>query len=496
MTRIRLTVFAVLVPGLALLQGLAAARGPGQPPARPALRLRGRSISVAAPPISAAAADDLASTELTVTLTNTSPTSFAVSPSDFALSAQGDMFGVQGWNAGPSPVTIMPRHSDEFRLTFRAPSAAVEQAALVYRPGGERISGVVPLARSPRIPRATPSTAPPAIDTFPLLQGVGDPWGLALDKSGDIWFAEPGCDFAPTCPAGTPPGQIGELKAFSHVVVFYTLPNIPGNQPIFLAFDRSGDLWFTTPNNSKIGEFRPSAGKFIGQWAVTAGSGPWDLTFSNRTIWYTEHLVSAVGTFSPSTHRHRDYPTPSANSNPYGIAAEHGLIWFTENNSTVDRVAVFNTHKRRHAISEYQIVRPLSGTPHMIAIGPRGHPWWTEGFSNTIATLDPDSAKPGRCRTRSGTCKGVHRFPLTPATGCSTNGAHASGIAIQRSRDLVWLDNSLTAQVGSFDPRSHTFDLDTLSDCDDHPHDGLTLDSADKVWFDEEFGSAIGELTP
>jgi streptogramin lyase len=43
---------------------------------------------------------------------------------------------------------------------------------------------------------------------------------------------------------------------------------------VHVAFDGSGNLWFTTPNNSMIGEFSPSAGKFVGQWPVTAGSGP------------------------------------------------------------------------------------------------------------------------------------------------------------------------------------------------------------------------------
>jgi streptogramin lyase len=60
----------------------------------------------------------------------------------------------------------------------------------------------------------------------------------------------------------------------------------------------------------------------------------------------------------------------------------------------------------------------------------------------------------------------------------------------------VWLDNSLTAQVGSFNPSSNAFALYTLSNCNAHPHDGLALDSARNVWFDEEFGNAIGELVP
>lgn len=71
--------------------------------------------------------------------------------------------------------------------------------------------------------------------------------------------------------------------------MFYTLPKITGNQPIFVALDAAGNVWFTTPNNSMIGEFNPSTSSFVGQWPVTAGSGPWDLVFNKGVIWYTEH---------------------------------------------------------------------------------------------------------------------------------------------------------------------------------------------------------------
>jgi streptogramin lyase len=40
------------------------------------------------------------------------------------------------------------------------------------------------------------------------------------------------------------------------------------------------------------------------------------------------------------------------------------------------------------------------------------------------------------------------------------------------------------------------FSLSTLSNCGAHPHDGLALDPAGRIWFDEEFANAIGELSP
>src|SRR5919109_1469124 len=417
------------------------------------LRLPSHSISVRAFKAPGGRLRRLGKAVLEVKLHSTGRHSLVVARSDFTLSAAGDMFAPRGWDAGHSRVTIAPGSSRVFRLSFRAPSAAVEQATLFYRSGASSVSGTVPLNRWAG--RADASIAhlaadQPVIRTFPLTGGVGDPWGTATDGSGNIWFAEPGCDFAPSCNATTPPGQIGKLDPSSGAVKYYRLPSISGNQPIFLAFDGSGDLWFTTPNNSMIGEFRPSTESFIGQWSVTAGSGPWDLTFAN------------------------------------------GRIWFTENNSSVDRVAVLDTGNG-NAISEYPIVRPLSGTPHLIAMDTNGRPWWTEGFSNAIATLDPSAATTGSCGTTSGNCAGIQRFQLPPSNTCGGS-AHTSGIAFQAAANLVWLDNSLTAQVGSFTPSTGGFNMHTLGDCGAHPHDGLSLDASGNVWFDEEFANAIGEL--
>jgi streptogramin lyase len=478
----------VVAQGLLSPGGFAHATGRGE------LRLPNRSVSVAATQFSAGQASGLDRAVVHIKVDSIGPGPIAVTRSDFKLSAGGDMFGVRKWNAGRSGIRMGPGQSRRLRLTFAVPSAALEAGALFYRPADGSAFRVVPIDASPAIGdfAGSAASAQPTIKTFWITHGVGNPWASEIDSAGNIWFAEPGCDFAPACAAGTPPGQIVKLDPASGSFTYYTLPSIPGNQPIFVTFDGSGHLWFTTPNNSMIGEFSPSTGEFVGQWPVTAGSGPWDLTFANGQLWYTEHFVSAVGRFDPTAHAHQDFQTPSANSNPYGIAASGALVWFTENNSTVDRVAALDTGS--NAISEYPIVQPPSGTPHLIVVGANGHPWWTEGWSNTVATLDPAAATPGSCGSASGNCHGVQRFTV-PGSGTCGGSTHTSGIAYQAATDRVWFDDSLSAQVGSFTPSTGTFGMTTLSDCNGHPHDGLSLDSAGNVWFGEEFANAIGELS-
>jgi streptogramin lyase len=436
---------------------------------------------------------------IAVTVTNTGTHAFDVQPDDFTLSAEGDTFG-QGdapRSMGTLIGTVDPGVSRAGQLTFVVPRAALSYLALLYHPRGQSRVMSLPLAGSTTAP-AAPLPIGSAIQEYPLSGGVGEPWGTAMDAAGNIWFAEPGCDFAPTCASSTPPGQIGELPAGSRTPRFFTLPPITGNQPIFVALDRAGKVWFTTPNNSMIGEFNPTSQSFVGQWAVAPGSSPWDLTFANGKIWYTEHLVSAVGAFDPRTHTHTDFMTPTNNSNPYGIAASDSLIWFTENNSSVARIAMLDTSENDQ-ISEYLIRQQLPGgaglTPHMIRVDADGHPWWTEGWVRAIGTLDPDVATPGQCGTVSsaGDCTGVTELPL-PAPPSTCPSSHVSGLAVQGDSSRIWLDDSLSNQVGVYNAATNQFTLDNLS-CGVHPHDGLNLEPTLHVWWDEEFNNALGELT-
>jgi len=439
---------------------------------------------------------DIVRVSILVTVANTGTQTITLRPGDFALvSGQGDVLGRAG----------VPQPSDAFSgaiapggvrtglLTFLTPAAGLSQAYLLYHPDQGNVIFYAHLTFAATLPSQTILTT---ITEHPLNDGAGMPWGMAVDAAGDIWFAEPGCNFTPICPSDTPPGQLGEFVAGAHTVNFYTLPDIAGNQPLFVALDGAGNVWFTTPDNSMIGEFDPRTRRFVGQWPVIPDSGPWDLTFNKGVIWYTEYFISGIGEFNPQTHTYRDFATPTLNSHPYGIAGgdpvNDNLIWFTENNSSVARIGVLDTASGH--IAEYPIrARSASElTPHLLALDYRGDPWWTEGFMRAIGTLDPAVAVPGRCGTSHGDCRGVREFPLPPAPHSCPH-SHVSGIAIQ-DKQFIWIDDSGSGQVGNYNVATHQFTLYDLGSCEAHPYDGLVLGPDRHIWWDEQFANALGEL--
>src|SRR5260221_5511221 len=86
----------------------------------------------------------------------------------------------------------------------------------------------------------------------------GYPWGTAFDSSGRVWVALPGCDPSPTCSTSTPPGKLALFDPNTHSwIVVVSLP--PGyGQPLFVAVDHAGEVWFTMPMTNTIGRYDPA----------------------------------------------------------------------------------------------------------------------------------------------------------------------------------------------------------------------------------------------
>jgi streptogramin lyase len=308
-----------------------------------------------------------------------------------------------------------------------------------------------------------------------------DPWGTTFDSSGNVWVALPGCDLGPYCAGGTFPGKIAEFNPTNDSWTrVYSLPSGFG-QPLFLAFDKGGNLWFPMPMTNTLGELVLSTGK-ASQWTLpTPSAGPWDLAIDgNGNIWVTEHYTNKIAEFNPSTDKFvKEVATPAGNSQPYGITVDRSNnVWFTENNSAVALIAEYTASGQ---LEEYKIRNgSTSGlTPHLITIDTNGNPVWSEGWVSSIGRLNLSQAKPG-------TNSGVTEYTYHPP--CATCGSHTSGIAVDHG-GVVWFTDSLQSIFGSLNGSSFTFYNTPTGNS--HPHDGLNVDSSNRVWFDEEFANKL-----
>ena len=313
----------------------------------------------------------------------------------------------------------------------------------------------------------------------------GDPWGTAFDGSGRVWVAMPGCDLAPSCPSSTPPGKLALFDPNTRSwVTVVALPAGYG-QPVFVAVDHTGKVWFTMPVTNAIGVYDPASAT-VAQWAVpTASAGPWDIAVDSAgKLWFTEHYVNQIASFDPNTQAFDEIATPAANSNPYGITVDAANnIWFTENQDTV---ALIGEYTNQGVLNEYKIRNTPTGgtglTPHMITVDPNGNIWWSEGWVSAIGTLNLGAAQPG-------TNKGVTEYFYTPS--CSGCGSHTSGISADK-QGQIWLDDSLQNTFGSFPIGGGSFSFYS-SPSGGHPHDGLNVDSQNRIWFNEEFANKLAE---
>ncbi len=329
-----------------------------------------------------------------------------------------------------------------------------------------------------------------------------DPWGLAFDGSGNIWVALPRCDpfvsLVPICNV-TLRGGIVEYSRQSFTSGAAPLRSlaVPSgySSPYFLAFDTSGNLWFTEPVTNAIGELDTSGNWH--QWKVpTSSASPFDLTLDQfGDLWFTELSANKIGEFNPAMHAFNETPTPTPGSRPYAIAGPDPTthaIWFTENSPTVHRIGSFTPSASgiNGSIQEYltnSSTAPGGNTPHMITFDNHGNVWWSEGWARRIGKLVISQAT-------NGTNQGVFEYNV-PQPNCTSCGSHISGIAVD-SNGTVWFDDSLSSRYGSFVPATSAFTMYVLGGSvtsSTHPDDGLAVDSNNNVWISEEFANKLAE---
>jgi streptogramin lyase len=336
-------------------------------------------------------------------------------------------------------------------------------------------------ALNPVLQSRAASAVTASVSDFAVPSGT-DPWGTAFDSKGQVWVALPGCDPSPQCPAGTPPGKIGVFDPATKTwVQSIQLPSGYG-QPLFLAIDQSGMVWFPIPMTNALGRYDPNQNSFS-QWTVpTANAGPWAVAVDKSgIIWFTEHYTNQIGAFNPSTQTFKEIATADQNSQPYGITVDgNNNVWFTQN---VDSVAAIDEYTPAGTLNVYKVRSTSTAgsglTPHLIAVDANGNLWWSEGWVTMAGTLNVAQAIPG-------TSNGVTEY------GYSGSG-HTSGMAVGKD-GLIWITDSIQNVFGAMPVGGGSFTL--FNAPGNHPHDGLNVDTQNRVWFDEEFAHKLALAIP
>lgn len=302
------------------------------------------------------------------------------------------------------------------------------------------------------------------------------PWGLAFDKSGNTWVAEPNCDPEPACAPPLLAGSLGQYKTAddSHVKDF-----IPSKAyvPTFVAVDGSGNIWFTDPSNNAIGELVPGSNTWTEFTAPTVNAQPYDLIFDGAgNLWFTERGTGHIGFYNPGTKTFQENAvTGGSTADLYGITydAAKNIVWFAENAAA--KVGSFTATANGILGGNAITLKGVANPTHQITIGNSDDVWYSEGNASQVGEIPGGTGTP-------------KEFPVC-APPCST---FIGGIGVD-STNTVWFNDANNKRVGALTPATGQV-VWTTPPNGNHPQDGLAVDSSNNVWFTDQYGHFLGVI--
>lgn len=203
------------------------------------------------------------------------------------------------------------------------------------------------------------------------------PWGVALDAAGNVWFAETAAD------------QIGKLDPATGIVTEYGLAE--GAEPWGVAVS-NGVVWFTERGAGKIARLDPASGQ-VEEWALSAGAYPGGIAVSGDYVWFAETGANKLGMFQISKKVIREFYTIPPYEEPL-IAPEDVVVnsggnpWLT--NTGGNGIALFRFSTLQ---SFYTLPAPTPDSePYGIAVGGTTSVWFTERAGNKVARFGPQNA--------------------------------------------------------------------------------------------------------
>ena len=148
-------------------------------------------------------------------------------------------------------------------------------------------------------------------------QTSGGPYGLALDKAGNVWFCRMGDDKLGRLDAKT--GQLSELNTGR------------GSMPRRIALAPDGMLWVAMYGNGKLAKIDPAAPKVVKEYQLPGGSaGPYAVTVDGGgLVWVNEINTDSVVRLNPANDEIRVVQLPSKNTGIRKMIVDAGgKLWY------------------------------------------------------------------------------------------------------------------------------------------------------------------------
>ena len=295
--------------------------------------------------------------------------------------------------------------------------------------------------------------------------------------------------------AAAPRPYVRAATDLPHFIDEYEVPT-PHAAPLALAVDRSGNVWLTESNATKLAMFAPRTGAFK-EYSVPGSGDMWGMTIDSRgNIWVTQYsLKGSVNPggaiepggsgrlirFDPGTGNFTVIEVPTPGAFPFRVTSDaEGRIWFTE--LLGNQIGYYDPSSGK--LHAYQVPTQFAG-PADLTFDNYGTLWFTEAYNGSVAKFEP----------QSNTFVEYHFASLDPYQYVG------SPVGISAQNGIVWVAdhggnwivefNSTSQHVTLYPthfPPPEVYPISLVND--------LVVDQRGRVWFTEHGGNSIGYLDP
>ena len=155
---------------------------------------------------------------------------------------------------------------------------------------------------------------------FTFFPDVPDTYGIAVDKEGNVWFAEFN---------SRDHHSIGKVDVKTNKVTKWTPPN-SDTRPRRLKIDSQGMIWFGDYFGGNLTRFDPKTQTFTEFKLPGPMPTPYGMGIDhNDNLWYASMYTDVIGKLDPKTGKVIEYPSPYGERGTRDMFEDsQGRIWF------------------------------------------------------------------------------------------------------------------------------------------------------------------------